>query len=149
MLTIITNRNYQDSIIPFLLQFPSEQKLKHLRLLYSQKQGSRKNFEGLEYEGLLRGILKTSPLLTRLFFFNFQPNPLLIESCADRLTRLNLGYIHPNLQIKSIPLPPHLEVLFFPPRTALLFLGDPPPTLRVLIVRAEDFTLTYVAPSQV
>ena len=80
-LTIVTDWN--DFLTPFLQKFPSEGKLKHIRLLFLRRYASRQNFDGLDYEDVLIGILKTSPLLTRLSFHKFQPIPRLIDSCGD------------------------------------------------------------------
>ena len=109
-----------DFITPFLLQFLSEWKLKQSPTLIFTKT----IFEGEFRRSKICCVLSLKlPLLTRLFFFNFQPNPSLIMSCAVRLTRLDLGHIHPNPEIESIPLIQRLVVLFVTPRTPVYLLG--------------------------
>jgi hypothetical protein len=65
-------------------------------------------------------------------------------ACANRLTRLDIGYIHPSFFKIDIPLTPHLEVLAFTPEAASFFSRTPPPTLRVLIVHTEELVDTFL-----
>lgn len=137
-LTLVTDYSTRNTIAEFLKRFPVERKIKHVQLLYSITEGCQAHLLTLGYESYLIEVLKTSPDLTRLSFLDVQPSSLLISACGDRLTRLDIGFIHPPFQNFEIPITHRLEVLCFTPNAARYFIGSPPLTLRVLIIHAKQ-----------
>ena len=99
--------------------------------------------EKLKYEPLLTTLLLSSPDLSRLSFYHFQPSLDLILSCADRLTRLDIGHIHAHCNELDISLIPHLEVLSFTSDAATQFTGTPPQTLQKLIGQITVYAIQF------
>ena len=144
ILSIVTDNPRCEIITKFLQLFPLHRKLKHLRLVYSLHVGAVFFLEKLKYEHLLTTLLLSSPDITRLSFYHFQPSFELILSCADRLTRLDIGHIHAHCDEIDISLISHLEVLSFTPDAATHFTGTPPQTLLKLIIKADDLSDSFL-----
>ena len=137
-LVIAPDFNSVKILSEFLKRFPTRRKLKHVTLVYFNDFGYFFTLRRLKYANDLEKVLQTSPGLTRLSFHHFQPSPVLISACADRLTRLDIGHIHTNSGGLSIPLTPRLQILSFTCRAVPFFTGTPPNTLKVLILKDDE-----------
>ena len=131
----------------FLQAFPKIRRLRHLTISYTAEVGSHWSILSLPYLDLLEDVISASPNLTRLTFNHTQPTSLLIFACADTLTRLDLGYIFNPFGKFSIPLTHNLEVLSLTPQAANFFIGNPPATLRVLIIEKDHFDDCFITDS--
>lgn len=138
-LTIVTDQFSQTHIDHFLKKWPKERKLRHLTLQFPFKNQIYYHLYALRYANPLYELVDTSPDLTRLSFHHFQPSPDLITACSDRLTRLDIGYIHSVVPLYFFNLPPCLEILTFTPWAPSLFLGEPPETLHRILIRSEEY----------
>ena len=139
-LNLMTDVTSVDIITQFLTQFPSQHKLKHLRLALSPTIQSFWSSGQLPYLELLIDLVATSSDLTRLSFNNVQPLFLLIDVASHCLTRLDIGHIYSSDEETFIPLMPHLDVLSFTCTAVSYFSGPPPATLCVVILKNNDIT---------
>jgi hypothetical protein len=135
-LIIITDQPSRSLISKWLEKFPPCRKLKHLILVNDMDFQELNQFFILPFTNLLLDLVSTSPELTRLSFSDYQPSPDIIKACGTNLTRLDIGYLDQVYQ--HFTLPPCLEVFSFAPWAANLFLGVPPTSLEVVIIRAGD-----------
>jgi len=136
-LTIIADERSQPLISEWLEKFPPNRKLKHFILV--------DDFDVREspFTDLLLNLVSTSPELTRLSFSDYQPSPEVIAACGNNLTRLDIGNLDPLNVYQHFSLPSRLEVFSFTPWAVNLFLGAPPTSLEVVIIRAGEFTEFY------
>ena len=143
-LSIITDFPARHIIDNFLKNYPLQRQLNHVRLVYSMDPESKYDFSELPYALSLYTLLETSPGLTRLSFQDFQPSPIFIEGCSDRLTRLDIGHVFPTLYELWLPIPPNLEVLSLTPDAASIFYGTPPASLRVIIIKVDNMGFSSI-----
>jgi hypothetical protein len=131
------------NITKFLESFPSYRQLQHLRIEHSIISDSFKSAESLPYLALLQRLVASSPTLTRLSFGDVYHSSSLIMSALS-LTRLDIPLDvlpEPGLVPSSITFPPQLEILSLTPAVAQFISFPPPPTLRLVIIYADNISL--------